>query len=221
MPGIAKLDVAGFQDRMVRFRASYVRDWRMWTSVVQSHRDVGSHFGSVLRRWQACRPNQMRRPRAEANHDPPYLEDLIANANPSVVALLDFDVRISASFTPHTELALVRLWDIFEQLSYHGRARNGLAGAVGISKAVMLLTEGRVGPAFDSTVTTELGIPTPANACEWIRSLQVITMDIQAFELANQCTLQAAAPPAFADLKSGRIYDMALGPGSTYSDSPR
>jgi hypothetical protein len=157
----------------------------------------------------------MRRPQVEAKHDPPYLEDLIADANPSVVALLDFDVRILASFTPHAERALERLWSIFEDLSYHGKARNGLAGAVGISKAVMLLTEGRVGPAFDSTITTELGIPTPGNAREWIQSLQVISRDIQAFELANQCTLQTAAPTTFADLQSGRIYDMALGPGST------
>ena len=93
--------------------------------------------------------------------------------------------------------------------------RNGLAGAVGISIAVMLLTEGRVGPAFDSAVTTELGIPTPGDAREWIESLRVVSRDIRAFELANLCTSQAAAPANFADLKSGRMYGMALGPGST------
>src|SRR5438105_5296354 len=151
MPGIANLDVAGFHDRILRFNTSYVRGWRLWMSVMQGQRNVGPPLGRVLRRWQACRPNRMRRPQVEAKHDPPYLEDLIADANPSVVALLDFDVRILASFTPPAERALERLWSVFESLSYHGKARNSLAGAVGISKAVMLLTEGRVGPAFDST----------------------------------------------------------------------
>jgi hypothetical protein len=215
MAGIANLEVAGFRDRILRFKTSYVEDWRLWTSVLHDEANVAPELGRVLRRWQACRPNRMRRPQVEAKHDPPYLEDLIADANPSVVSLLDFDVRILASFTPYAERALERLWSIFEELSHHGRARSGLAGAVGISKAVMLLTEGRVGPAFDSTVTAELNIPTPGNARGWIQSLLVVSKDVQAFELANRCTLQAAAPPTFADLKSGRIYDMALGPGST------
>jgi hypothetical protein len=183
--------------------------------VLQSRRYVESYFGVVLRRWQACRPNRMRRPRGEAQHDPPYLEDLVIEANPSVLALREFDMSVAATFTPLAQLALERLWGIFERLCYHGRSRNGLAGVVGISKAVLLLTEGRVGPAFDSNVRRNLGIPTPENAREWIRALQVASSDIQAFTSANHCTLQEAVPTSFANLHSGRIHDMALGPRST------
>ena len=213
MPGIANLNVALFRDRILRFDKAYVRDWQSWVDALQNQRDVAGNFGRVLRKWQACRPNRMRRVKSETEHDPPYLEDLIADANPSIQALRDFDVRLPGSFTQQAQEALEQLWDVFQKLAYQGRSRNGLAGAVGISKAVLLLTEGRVGPAFDSEVRSKVGIHAPENAREWIRGLQAASRDIQAFEKTNQCTLQEAAPSLFADMHSGRIYDMALGPG--------
>jgi hypothetical protein len=155
----------------------------------------------------------MRRSKCDPEHGPPYLEDLIAEANPPIQALRDFEMSRLGSFTRQTETALEQLWSIFQSLSYQGRSRNGLAGAVGISKAVLLLTEGRVGPAFDSEVPSELGIRKLENADQWILALKVASRDIHAFETANQCTLQEAAPIRFAAMQSGRIYDLALGPG--------
>ncbi len=110
-------------------------------------------------------------------------------------------------------MALEQLWSIFQNLSYHGRSRHGLAGVVGVSKAVLLLTEGRIGPAFDSQVRNQIGIRAPKDAREWIQALQLVSQDIQAFEETNRCKLQEAAPGVFAAMRSGRIYDMALGPG--------
>lgn len=215
MPGIARLDTKAFHDRILRMSEGYVNDWQLWVGALKSQQNVAERFGQTLRKWQACRPNRMRRPTSEANHDPPYLEDLIAEAQPFIQVLRCFDTRHHSSFTPQAEQALQGLWHIFQGLSYHGRANNGQTGVVGISKAVMLLTEGRVGPAFDSTVRDKLGIRAPEDPDEWIQALQVTTRDIRAFEIANQCTLQAAAPPRFVKFCSGRIYDMALGPGAT------
>ena len=65
----------------------------------------------------------MRRPRLEGLHGPPYLEDLIVEANPLVNALVDFDLRRSSVFTSRATVALDQLWEIFENLSYQGRAR--------------------------------------------------------------------------------------------------
>ena len=45
---------------------------------------------------------------------------------------------------------------------------NGTASCVGITKAVMLLTDGRIGPALDSQVRLNLGVAKPINAEEWI-----------------------------------------------------
>jgi len=75
------------------------------------------------------------------------------------------------------------------------------------------LSEGRVGPAFDSQVRGNLGIQEPRTAQEWIPALRVASKDIEEFERNNQCALQQASPPPFAELETGRLYDMALGPG--------
>ncbi len=155
----------------------------------------------------------MRRTRQDAKHDPPYLEDLIVQADRHVQALRPFNMRLLASFTQGSQVALEQLWSIFQNLSYHGRSRHGLAGVVGVSKAVLLLTEGRIGPAFDSQVRNQIGIRAPKDAREWIQALQLVSQDIQAFEETNRCKLQEAAPGVFAAMRSGRIYDMALGPG--------
>lgn len=135
MPGIASLDTKQFRDRILGMKQTYVNDWQAWVGVLQSQRNVASHLGQVLRKWQACRPNRMRRPKSEAKHNPPFLEDLIAEAYPFVQALRDFDTRLLASFTPEAQQALNRLWCIFQDLSYHGQTKNGLTGAVGISKS--------------------------------------------------------------------------------------
>lgn len=213
MPVIARLSVEEFQARINRFDQAYVKDWNEWCRVLQAQQNVANGFGQVLRRWQACRPNRMRRTQQEARHSAPFLEDLIAQSNTYLQLLQSFDIRHQASFNAQARQALTQLWDIFKQLSYYGRARGGFAGVVGISKAVLLLTEGRIGPAFDSQVRGHLGIQEPRNAQEWICALRVASQDIEEFERNNQCTLQQATPQAFAELHSGRIYDMALGPG--------
>ncbi|MGA8571777.1 MAG: hypothetical protein ACLP7A_11515 [Desulfobaccales bacterium] len=210
MPGIAGLTVEQFQDKIKHFDQAYVRDWNAWCQALKAQQNVASKFGEILRSWQACRPNRMRRTQQEAQHDPPFLENLIMQSNRYIEALQSFDIRGHAALNDEACRALEQLWNIFQNLSYHGRARNGLAGIVGISKAVLLLTEGRVGPAFDSKVRGHLQILNLLNAQQWIDSLQIVSEDILAFEAANQCTLQEAAPQAFADLHSGRIYDMAL-----------
>ena len=84
--------------------------------------------------------------------------------------------------------------EILSKLSYQGRARSGLAGVVGISKAVLLLSDGRVGPAFDSQVRGHLNIAAINNAAAWIEALQVANQDIHAFEVANATTLQQLQP---------------------------
>lgn len=211
MPGIANLNIEEFQERINRFAPQYVDDWNCWLNTRPDVRP--RQIGIVLRRWQACRPNRMRRTQAENQHDAPYLENLINQAAPHIQALEFFEVRNNASFSNQNCEVLTQLWGIFQNLSYHGRARNGLAGIVGISKAVLLLTDGRVGPAFDSEVRGHLETGNIANADDWINALRTASQDIQAFEARNQTTLQQASPYHHANLRSGRIYDMALGPG--------
>jgi hypothetical protein len=148
-----------------------------------------------------------------APHAAPYLEDITLASAPHIVALNLFDISHPDALSNLRHVAaLDALWDVLEQLSYHGRARGGLAGSVGISKAVMLLTDGRVGPAFDSKVRNALQLRQINSAAQWRAALGVVCNDIQAFEAANRVTFSAAKPALFGSLHNGRIYDMALGP---------
>ncbi|MCX5886082.1 MAG: hypothetical protein NT096_09275 [Proteobacteria bacterium] len=216
MPGIANLTITEFRALVERFDEKYVNHWNTWIQACEAQENIPRVFGCILRSWQAFRPNIMRRPQAEAGHEPPYLEAIINGVTPSIQVLENFDISTNKPFCDQSINALTGLWNSLLQLSFEGRKRtkrNGLAGAVGISKAVLLLTKGRVGPAFDSKVRKSLGISEPESPAEWISALGLANRDIIAFQEANQCTLRQAAPEHFSHIHAGRIYDMALGPG--------
>ena len=138
----------------------------------------------------------------------------MVQAEPHILTLHDFDIRNQAAFTPKMQEACVQLWAIFRNLSFGERSRGGLSGVVGISKAVLLLTNGRLGPAFDSRVRRRIGVGNISDATAWIRAIQAASHDIRAFETANQTTLHEAVPTQYSNLHNARLYDMSLGPGS-------
>ena len=116
-------------------------------------------------------------------------------------------------FSREVNQALEQLWEIFKHLSYKGKShstRNGLAGIVGISKAVLLLTEGRIGPAFDSSVRNNIGIGDIKNSFSWIEELEWVADDINKFQKRNGCLLKDVVPPEYSDHHNGRLYDMAF-----------
>ena len=189
------------------FSARYVTDWNQWLEV--RSRDRPELFGVILRRWQATRPRPMRRIRIEATHMPPYLEDLLESARRPVRTLGDLTVTAIGRRTARQDAALSTLWDLFT-----GLTSVEWATCVGITKAVLLVTNGRIGPAFDSNVQARLGLPKPVTSHEWIDCLERIAEDIAAFETANG-RLSRVVSRRFVDLADGRLYDMALGPRST------
>lgn len=215
--GIASDSISRFQERIADFRSKYTDDWEEWMTTPAG--DRVRELKRILGKWQACRSNTLRSTKAGTKplHSPPYLAGILSRANPHVVTLRLFDLRSRTSYTKRACAALEALWEILEDLSYARPnpkrkapfPRNGKAGVVGISKACLLLTEGRVGPAFDSQVRKRMGIPHISNATEWIAALRCATADIEEFERRNGTTLQAAAK---SSLPAGRLYDMALGP---------
>lgn len=110
----------------------------------------------------------------------------------------------------HSErTALAGLWNIFSSLQ-----QVGTASCVAITKAVLLLSDGRIGPAFDSQVRKKLRIGHLLTPADWITALTEVSDDIQAFEGTHGLSLACAVPPQFSNLAYGRLYDMALGPRS-------
>lgn len=192
-----RVDVEGFAAR-------YVQDWDAWLGATVDRRP--ELFGRVLRKWQATRPRPMRRLRTEAIHERPYLDDLLEEAEEPLRALAALSVSKIAERTPAQNEALDALWTNFLRLPTSGEA-----SCVGITKAILLLTDGRIGPAFDSQVRKKLGVARPATCSEWLHHLEEIGEDIATFERANG-PITKVVPGRFAELAYGRLYDMALGP---------
>jgi hypothetical protein len=207
MPGIADASVAQLKKRVERFNRKYVDQWDAWVKTAPKARPAQLKW--TLGKWQACRPNRLRSAK--------YIEQLLHQARSHVRALRAFDISRPMSFTAKARNAILALWPLFEKLSYPppkqpgGRKppRGGRAGVVGISKAAMLVTDGRLGPAFDSKVREQLGVRTIRNADEWLCAIEKASRDVVCFMKKRKTTLQKASGRT---LHSGRIYDMALGP---------
>ncbi len=196
------------RENLRRFAKPYVLDWDQWLQVGDSNRVT--KFASILRRWQGTRPLPMRRPRAEAKHEPPYIEDLIVDATPHLEALGDLTLTDIANATQDQIKALHGLWATFSKLP-----QRETATCVGITKAIMLLTNGRIGPAFDSIVREKLGFKHHLKSSEeWIEVLRGISEDIHCFEKLHG-KLAEIVPEELAAYHVGRLYDMVLGPGTS------
>jgi len=148
----------------------------------------------------------MRRLKREQKHDEPFLDDLLASAREPLRKLAGLSVLTIAKRASAQTDALNALWKNLLRLP-----ATGAATCVSITKAILLLTDGRIGPAFDSQVRRKLGVARPASCAEWLKNLEEIGEDIAAFERVNG-PITKAVPTEFAGLAHGRLYDMALGP---------
>lgn len=188
------------------FSPEYAEHWRAWLAAPAPARP--EMFAKILRKWQAVRPKKIRRLRddTEAAHVPPFLDDLLGQSEAPIAVLANLSLLTIARRTENQKQALSDLWQIFSQLP-----TEGISSCVGITKAILLLTDGRIGPAFDSRVRKELRIAAPTTCAAWLVTLEEIADDIAAFEAAHG-SFVSAAPKHFAHLSYGRLYDMAFGP---------
>ena len=195
------------------FRKTYVSDWEEWLNTPAS--DEVRKFASILRKWQATRPHRLRSTREEAEHEAPFLDDLVEWAQPHLAAVEGITLASIHAVQPPQCNAMDELWSIFTQLPVSGSAT-----CVGISKAILLLTNGRIGPAFDSNVRKRLRIDHIKSPRDWIAVLAQIGSDVRSFERRWGVPLSEAVPPQFRHLEAGRLYDMALGPRESGTGPP-
>ena len=200
---VSEMNPEEIRQAVAGFAAKYVRDWEEWLSTPAS--DRVAKLGSILRKWQAGRPYTMRRPRRESRHGPPFLEDLIAQAIPHLRVIKPITL-LNVTDVEQRD-ALHGLWNAFKQLCLEHPANE-----VGITKAVLLLTSGKIGPAFDSNVRARLGIGRITGLQDWKEVLGEIGADIRSFEHRYGIPLNQAVDSEYRHLKPGRLYDMVLGP---------
>jgi hypothetical protein len=106
--GIRYMTPVQVSEAVAGFAPAYVNDWDWWLTVPAQRRPAV--LGQVLRRWQATRPQPMRRTRAEAAHAEPFLEDLFDDAQGSIRILDDLDVSAITRRTDAQERALQARW---------------------------------------------------------------------------------------------------------------
>jgi hypothetical protein len=99
-PEQVALELSGFSE-------DYVRDWEQWLAGCEN--DRVSLFATILRRWQATRPKAMRRPKRDATHEPPYMDDLIAEADSHLALISHVNVGEFQELTSPQFEALRRL----------------------------------------------------------------------------------------------------------------
>src|SRR5271157_4354447 len=90
-PEQVKAEVDGFDKR-------YVKDWDDWLAAKADARP--ELFGQILRKWQAFRPHAMRRLKAEAKHEKPFLDDILRDAEEPLRVLSELNVLTIAKRTP-------------------------------------------------------------------------------------------------------------------------
>lgn len=212
---LSELSVVEIRRRMRGFDDSYKRDWQQWINVAQSARlespGPAEQFRNVLRRWQAVRSKTkgrvVRQCRAAVAAGDLCIDDLLTEASAFVHELGDFSLREAARPTAREERALRFLWDIFRDVP-----SSGTANAVGITKAVKLVTLGRIGPALDTVVRDNLSIAEPRSGEEWIAALRLISADLGKFERRHRVRLETLVEDRWKPIAVGRAYDMVAGP---------
>lgn len=196
------------------FDVRYKRDWQSWMKVYEasslSSAEVAGTCRAVLSKWQAVRSKTKGRTIRLLRHaavDAPCFEDLLASASEPIRILGRTTIRDVRTVGATGRDALSCLWEVFRDLPTIGRAN-----AVGITKAIKLVTGGRIGPALDSEVRGHLGIKEPRTAGEWITVLECVAEDLDAFESTNKCRLEDLVEAEWLPVAPGRAYDMVFGP---------
>jgi hypothetical protein len=209
---------AEVQARLASFADAYKNDWERWLETCAKHdlndRPAILEFKRILGKWQAVRPRRLAR-LDEAVHGTKTLPQVVRTASRLSKRLGTTSLRTLHRAGRRERRALLDLWELFAS----SLADNGEAGCVGITKAIMLITGGNIGRAFDSRVRRELGIAAPTTAESWIATLYEIGQDLAAFESASGKKLDGLVRGSWRAVGVGRAYDMAAGPRSSTNSS--
>jgi hypothetical protein len=156
-------------------------------------------FGDTLRRWNACRRRGGVRE---------HMAELLQSVLPYVESLQSSSLREFISPSQEESSSIMELWSVLES----GLCLSKPASEVGISKSIMLLTRGRIGPAFDSTVRDAFGLRRINNARELLEVYKAVANDLRQFEHVNHVNLEELVPTGRESIGVGRIVDMVAGP---------
>ncbi|MGA3054717.1 MAG: hypothetical protein ABSD63_10960 [Candidatus Korobacteraceae bacterium] len=196
-------------ERIKRFNGRYVKDWDCWLHASRGCDfqaapipiRVAEEFKRIMGRWQACGRYQSLRCATE-------LQRTLDSASTPLGLMGSANLRCFQAPGEVLTGAIYNLWRIFED----GLCLKRNATELGVSKAILLLTKGRIGPAFDSTVKTGLNAWWVMDCGTYLRALGEIARDLAEFEARESTTLEDLAEKARRPAALGRAVDMVWGP---------
>jgi hypothetical protein len=153
----------------------------------------------LLNKWTACRPSRTNK----------EILPLLIDLNSDLRTISNLDLRNIRQASSNEKEALDRIWsELFNRICIPKK----LTG-VAPSKAILILTNGRLGPALDSNTRARLGLQDIVSSVQYVTILSAISEDIAAFEKANApILLEELVPEEWKPVFVGRAYDMATGP---------
>ena len=195
-------------ERISSFSERYAQHWRDWVRVSGGHNfqtgetpiRVASEFKRILGAWQACRPKPLL--------SSIELQSTLDSVAEPLKLLGEANLRSLHTSGPEPPEAISRLWEIFKS----GLCGRGNATEVGITKAILLVTKGKIGPAFDSNVQMELNAWHVVGWKPYYDALAVIADDLVVFEARESAKVEELATRAGRPAEVGRVMDMVLGP---------
>ena len=196
-------------ERINAFDGRYVNHCRDWMRVTEGCDfqsvpitiAIAKTFRRIMHKWIACGLYKALRGPTE------ILCTLHSATEPLRVMGPSVDLRsFEAPGKPLAD-AMCSLWQIFQD----GLCAQGKATEVGITKAILLVTKGRIGPAFDSNVKTELKAWYVSDCKSYLKALANVAGELAAFE-AREGSLEELAAKAGRRAAVGRVVDMVFGP---------
>lgn len=186
------------------FSAKYAKHWNEWLEVSEG-RDfragstsirITRKFKKIMGSWQACRPKPLR--------NTTDLQSTLDSITAPLVLMGSADLRCFETPAQGVIDGIRGLWQVFEQGLCVGKAR-----VVGVTKAILLVTKGRIGPAFDSNVKKSWYV---RDCDSYLTALGEIARELAAFE-AREGNLEEVAAKAEKPAAVGRAVDMVLWSG--------
>ncbi|MGR2927818.1 hypothetical protein [Acidithiobacillus ferriphilus] len=183
------------------FKSSYADDWALWIKPtgddVARRKDI---FIGIMRGWSACRPAKANSEFSDREFE--YLQEKGRELEGLYLR------RIGQNDDIFTKLE-----ELFKAIN--GICKNKSINMMVASKAIMLVTEGSIGPAFDSNIMKNLGYKYNYDKSfqMWENMLRYVADDLIGFQKRFKVDdIYELLPDDLRSIKLGRLYDMALGP---------
>jgi hypothetical protein len=185
------------------FSHRYVADLNNFALTIEQYSftspQAANHLNKLLRKWRGCRPKSARKDRL------PLLKLL----DKDFKSISQIDLRNFRHISPFERITISRIWSELQNQICDVKKST----AVAPSKAMLILTNGRLGPALDSNVRKSLKLPKVLSPDDYISLLNAISEDIAVFEQVNApVILEDLVPIEWQPVFVGRAYDMAIGP---------